>query len=371
MQVVYFFISLGLKLIYYPCCLFKVKNNKITFLSRQSNKPSIDFKYIKNGLLKKNPHLEIVFLCKRLDSKKQIFEYFIFTIKSIYHIATSKICIIDSYSITSILPKRKGTKVIQIWHALGAIKKFSYQTLDTEYGRSKKMAKMLKMHKGYDLIITTSDKTTEYFRQAFNYDKDIFYKTGLPRIDYLLNEQTKIRKNIFKKYPELKNKKVILYAPTFRKDKTDVNKLIKQIDFNKYNLIIKGHFNQEIKVNNKKVYTCLDVSAMDLLTVADYLITDYSAIALEAMVLNKKVFYYLYDYQQYQKSNGLNVDLKKELPSLCFDKPNELIKHLEKNYPWAEYRRYYDKYLENVEGNSTAKIVDKIIDWSCDEVEKA
>ena len=370
MKLVYFLVRFIVQLFYYPFCLCKVQTKKVTFLSRQTNEPSIDFKYIQDELIKHN--FKTVMLCKRFDNiKRHLFSYSIFTIKSIYHIATSRVCIVDSYSVVSMLKKRKNTYVMQIWHALGAIKKFSYQTLDTPYGRSKKAALSLRMHKGYDMILSTSKKTTEYFMEAFRYPYEKFYQSGLPRIDYLKKEEKRIKKDILNKYPELKDKKNILYVPTFRNKENNINSLTKQIDFKKYNFIVKSHSNQHLNTNNSLIFTCDDVKSIDLLTISDYVITDYSAIALEAMILKKKVFYYLYDYEEYQKNNGLNVDLFKEMPNCCFKKSKDLIKALDKKYPWKEWHRYYNLYLEQDKGDSTKKIVDKIILWSSDTNEKS
>lgn len=371
MKIVFFLIRFWLRILYLPFCLLPVQKKKIVFLSRQVNEPSIDFKYIADELLTRD-EFKIVFLCQRLDNiKKHLFKYSIFTLKTIYHFATAKVCIVDSYSIISMLPKRKKTKVLQIWHALGAIKKFSYQTLDQPFGRSKAIAKGLKMHHGYDLILSSSEKTTTYFMEAFGYTKDSFYNVGMPRIDYLLENEQKNKKNIYKIYPEFKTKKTILYAPTFRKSKEDgVNTLLKNLDLKKYNIIVKSHANQKLTVKNGQVYTCPEFTALDLLAVSDAVITDYSAIALEAMVLKKKIYYYLYDYAKYQKNNGLNVDLMKELPKSCFKSAKQLSLALEKRYPWEEWEKYYEDYIEHPNGGCTKAIVDKIVVWSSDLNEK-
>lgn len=69
---------------------------KIVMLSRQSNKPSIDFELIKDEILKRNDKIEIVMLCKVLkqDFKERI-KYCFYILKCMYHIATSKICVLD------------------------------------------------------------------------------------------------------------------------------------------------------------------------------------------------------------------------------------------------------------------------------------
>lgn len=69
---------------------------KIVMLSRQSNKPSIDFELIKEEILRRNDKIEIIMLCRvlRQDFKERI-KYCFYILKCMYHIATSKVCVID------------------------------------------------------------------------------------------------------------------------------------------------------------------------------------------------------------------------------------------------------------------------------------
>ena len=125
-----------------------------------------------------------------------------------------------------------------MWHALGAIKKFGYQSIGNISGRNVNTAKLLNMHENYNYIISGSKEMTKYFAKAFNYKEDVFLNYGLPRIDFLLDNEKKLKNKIFKKYPDLKNKSNVLYAPTFRttgEDKTD--EIIKNINCDKFNLI--------------------------------------------------------------------------------------------------------------------------------------
>ena len=139
-----------------------------------------------------------------------------------------------------------------------------------------------------------------FYCESFGIKEDKLLNVGLPRADYLINEEENIKEEIYRVYPDFLDKKIILYAPTFRRTNTDkCEELIKNINSDEYILIIKGHPNQELKYDSKGVYECEKFGTMQLLTVCDYLITDYSAIALEAAVLNKKTYYYLHDVYAY------------------------------------------------------------------------
>lgn len=358
-----------LNIIYCFFKLFRTNNDKILFISRQSNEITLDFDLLYQALKKKKKNYKIVIICKKFDNiQKKFIVYIYWTLKMMYHLATSKVCVIDSYCLpVSVLKHKKSLKILQIWHSLGAIKQFGYQTLGKKSGRNHKLALGLNMHKNYDLIVSGSNEMTKYFEKAFNYESDKFINVGLPRIDYLLHQNIKIKNKIIKAYPELNKKKVILYVPTFRKNKDCtiyVNELINVINYKKYNLIIKSHPNQDLILDENIIYTCKEFSAIDLLTIADYVITDYSGIAIEAAVLDKKTYYYLYDYDEYKKNNGLNIDIYNEMPQCAFKHASDLFNKIDNGvYNYEALQKYKSKYITNLKGNSTELIVEVINNW--------
>ena len=351
-----------MRLIYFFMKLLKTKN-KIVFISRQSDKLSLDLSLLKNELEDKD--IELVFITKKVKKDFiSVFKSIFIMLKQMYHLATSKVCVIDGYNITvSVLKHKKSLKVIQIWHSLGAIKKFGYQSLNTP--KQKEIARVMHMHENYDYIISGSLAMTKYFSKAFNYPKSKFYSLGLPRIDYILNTEKENKKKVYSNYPEFKNRKIILYVPTFR-DNNDyqINELINAIDLKKYILIIKVHPNMDYKIDKKKnVYTCDDISSLDLLSVSNYVITDYSAISIEAAIIDKPIYLYVYDYDDYKKNPGINTDLYKDLKGCVFKDPNELFDKLDNSkYDMNVLKRYKNKYVCNTKGTVTKNITEFILE---------
>ena len=357
-----------LNLIYFFVKMFPTKN-KIVMMSRQSNKSNLDFELIKQEILKRNNNIEIKILCRVLkkDIKARI-NYCFYLFKCMYHISTSKVCILDGYSIPiSILKHKKNLKVIQIWHASGAIKKFGYQSLNKKEGRGTKIAKIMNMHKNYNYVIAPSDTTADFYKEAFGIDKDKIIINGLPRLDYILDSNlgSEKIKEFYKQYPKYKNKKkkIILYVPTFRKNtdnKENIKKLINAVNKSKYNLIIKLH--PLDKSEKTKKYTVnKKYSTYDLLKIADYIITDYSAVAFEASLLNKPLYFYVYDIEDYKKTSGLNVDLFKEMNSSASKNIKEITKAIENNeYDYEELENFRNKYMGKDYYNNTSKLVDFI-----------
>lgn len=360
-----------LSIIYSVLKLLPTKN-RIVFISMQSNNPSLDFELLRQETMEKDPKIELIFLCKKMESSlskksdyiKYIFNMFEYTLKAMYYLATSKVCVTESYCVPiSFLKHKKELKVIQIWHASGAVKKFGYQALDTEEGKSKKIADLMCMHKNYDYVIAPSEVTKNIFAEAFNIDKEKVVKLGLPRLQYITDKKYDRTEEIYNEYPELKNKKVILYVPTFRKGKNiDLTQILNNcLDKEQFKLIIKLHplentsVPEEYKIDFK--YT-----TYDLIKVADYIITDYSILSVEASILEKPVFLYLYDLDEYNKNRGLNIDLFEELKTFTSKNFNDIIEKIEtSNYDIQEIIKYKNKYIEIDTNNTIKELTDFIL----------
>ena len=354
-----------LSFVYAVFKLFPSQKNKVLFLSRQSNELTLDFKMLKEELEKQKKDIKIVSICNRMDDKKEgMIKFGINIIRSMYHLSTSRVCVLDAYwPAVSLLRHKKSLTVIQMWHALGKIKQSGYQTIGKESGRSQKVSELLCMHRNYDYIIAGGSAWNPFYVASFDTTEDKLVNIGLPRIDYLLNVAEDNRKRAYEKYPEFQEKQVILYTPTFRRGyDLEWEELVDHIDFEKYVLIIKGHPNQKIESDNENVLTCPEFSAVELLASCDYLITDYSAIAVEGAILNKKTYYYLFDYEQYTTKNGLNVDPFDSMPGCAFKDAKELVKDLESgNYKQEVLDEYRRRYLPENLGTSTKKLAQLVI----------
>ncbi len=351
--------------IYFFMKLFPTNKNKVTMLSRQSNEVSIDFEMLLEELEKEN--FRVIILCKKIP--KQLLgkvKYCLYMLKCMYHIATSNACIVDGYVIPiSSLKHKKNLIIIQIWHSMGAIKQFGKQVVNKKEGTNDIIANVMKMHNNYTNVMCVSNKTKEFYTKGFDIEEEKILPLGMPRVDYLLGKSGKIDKkveNLLKTYPNLQEKKTILYVPTFRKGQnTYIYDVIKAVDTEKYNLIIKLHPLEKAEIDGN--YTVSSkYKTYELLKIADYVITDYSAVAFEACVLNKPVFFYLYDLKEYQQNRGLNINLKEEMPDSTFTNMNEIIDVIKNNtYNYENYKKFKEKYVETIDTHNTERIVKYMI----------
>ena len=353
-----------LQFIYFFLKFIPINKNKIVFISRQSNQTPLDFTLIKNELLKRKKY-HVVILTKKIENGfLNHIKYYFHIYIQMYHLATSKVCIVDSYCIpVSILKHKKDLTIIQIWHAMGAIKKFGYQTLNKRAGRDLDVSNVMCMHKNYDYILSGSEEMIKYFGEAFHYNKNSFIINGSPKMDYIYLNRDKISKMIKKDYPILNDKINVLYAPTFRKkDTVKFRKIINHFNFDKFNLIIKPHPSTKQKIKCDKVIKCDNYSSLELLTIADYVITDYSAISIEAALLDVPVFLYLYDYEQYILDNGLNIDLFDEFKRYASKDIKRIMKFISANkYDKKIIEDFKNKYVDPDIGKYTIKLTEFII----------
>ena len=344
--------------------LFKIQN-KVTFISRQSNITSIDFSLLSDELKNKYPDIKIVILNKRLEKKLiNKINYFFHMFVQMYHIATSKVVVLDSYCIViSILKHKEQLKVIQMWHALGSLKKFGYSSLDKKDGRSSKIAKIMDMHKNYTYILTSSEVSKPFFKEAFNAKEEQMKIMSIPRVDFLQSDscKNKVKKEFYEIYPEMNNeKKNILYCPTQRNDDiAHFEEVVKATDFVKYNLIIKLHDGKEyIYLQDTKIQRNTNFTGLELLHVADYVITDYSAIVYEAAIVEKPIYFYAYDYDKYIDSRGWYINYKSEMPGIIEKDICIIMEHIKEN-KWDKEKiiNFRNKYIDDLSKNVTQKIV--------------
>lgn len=343
--------------------------NRVCMLSRESRDVPLDFLLLEKELHRIDGNLEIVYVCELLDTKRTgVIKVLKNTIKCMSALSASKVCVIDTYSLpVSILRHRKELTVAQIWHALGAVKKFGYQCLDSEDGRSSDAARALSMHRNYTFVTCASGATKEIYKDAFQIEEEKILVVGMPRLDYLVrNSEDKKRAGeaLYKKYPLLKDKTNILCAPTFRENESvDFNSIIDRVDFTKYNLIVKSHILSKDKpYENIEGAIFSDDAVFDLFSVSDYVITDYSAVSFEAAAAGKRLFFYVYDIDEYEQSRGININPILEYPKISSKNFQDIYGVIESGeYPEDELKKFKDKYIETGDGKCCERIVKALL----------
>ena len=208
------------------------------------------------------------------------------------------------------------------------------------------------MHENYDYVLTPSRATGEFYMEAFRAEPQKLRVLTLPHVDYMLDGKSD-RERLAGLYPALRHKKLLLYVPTFRNgEKEIVEGLAKEFASDEqYELVISLH--PLSKVADKSRYEVAGgYHSFDLMKMADVIVTDYSACAFEASLLQVPVYFYVPDYELYKDNRGLNIDLEKELADCTFRDAATLRKALYASGETVQERMrqldaFAKRYVEN------------------------
>lgn len=366
--------------------LFAPQEKSIVFMSRQSPKP-LDFALLEPVIKKRFPDYSVFWACTKKAGRLSISTL----LKQSALAATAELVITDGYIPSiSICAGMHRAKCVQIWHALGAIKKFGRQSLNTVAGHDSAIAEILMMHKGYDRIIGGFAGAKEAFLSAFGYSSCDIDIVGLPRVQYLVNRKNSIGEsnlmtdaclpNVLKKILKKKKqgKRILLYAPTFRKDPSletdwmvsEVENLMQYINFNESLLVVSGHplqNNKELRPSISDLVYLGNVRALDSLCLVDVLITDYSAIAFEAYVSQVPVVFYVPDIDRYKLSPGLNIDPQIEFPDVSSTNAQQAMQIVNKTLSShgcneSSFEVFMKRYAGDIDIDSVHRICESLND---------
>ncbi len=351
--------------------------HKVVFLSRQSNAPSRDFLLLGDALRRRDPDLEIVMRCRMLPAGLAgRIRAAAAMIPQMYHLATSRACVVDGYVIpVSLLDHRDSLFVVQMWHALGAIKKFGYQAVGRPGGRDADLASSMRMHRNYDLVLCGGPATVPVFAEAFGVEPSIVEPLGLPRLDYLYAAAEALRAGsgpipsgieaLRGAFPRLAQpgREVVLYAPTFRQGGADrYRDVAHALADERYTLVVKPHPLESARIEGENVVYAGGVDVLDLLPLCSAVITDYSAVAFEAAAIGVPVYFYVYDIDEFSLRHGLNIDPLAEMPQVSSRDVGELAQRIADGDTHPEATRRLREGYASAAPGCADRIAGRIID---------
>ncbi|MFK4890730.1 CDP-glycerol glycerophosphotransferase family protein [Lactococcus petauri] len=351
--------------LFYPFTfLFRVHQNRITFISLEHDNLSKDFKILHDELNAKQEYEIKPLLFKFQPTFLGQLQYGLACIQQLFVLQSSKLVIIDYNNfVISKFPHRKEVKVLEIWHATAALKNFG-NCVQRDYEI-----------KNYDYAIANSDFYKGVYAQAFNLPEENVLVTGIPNNDKIFDDHfvqdTKVR--LLEKYPVLANKKVITYAPTFpgristyfKEAKIDLARVHQALGED-YVIIYKAHplISGSAYENNPHVLFIEEEPISSIFCVTDVLITDYSAIAVDWMVFDKPIIAYVPDFKSYSKKPGLTIDYLQEFPGAVTFNEGELIQALQATDSTSyqkERALFFKKTYNYCDGKATERVL-KVIE---------
>lgn len=380
-----------LKFIFKMFSLLPVKKNSIVFESFLGKQYSDNPKAIYDYIREHHPSYETYWSLsgdnfKQLNDKFNDEAVFLrrFTFQWLYTMARAEYWVTNS-RFPLWYPKRKETTYLQTWHGT-PLKKLATDMAEVYMpGTTTDVYKRNFVYeaKKWDYLISPNNYSTEIFKRAFQYEGEIV-ESGYPRNDILINGNQP--KNILELKQKMNlplDKKIILYAPTWRDNKyhsIGKYKLEIQLDLKEmqnrlgeeYIVILRLHYliAQHIDISNFKEFV-YDFSVYqdiaELYLVSDVLITDYSSVFFDYAILKRPILFFVYDLEEYRDElRGFYFDFENEAPGPLVRTTEQLIEEIVKiekgDFPTNNQDDFFKKFCYLEDGNATKRIVNLLFE---------
>lgn len=326
---------------------------------------------------KKNVKIQELYLDYQKNSPTAVLKHMFLFMR--WYAQAEHVIICDNFLPAASCKKRKQTRVIQLWHACGAFKKFGYDTADDipkNYRGN--------VFKNIDLVTVSAHKCVKPFASAMRLKEPCVKALGVSRTDIYFKKEWQLQchQQFYKIYPEAKGRKVVLWAPTFRGNpgkpeliELDLKKLQQQLGEDWLILTrVHPHIHEQYKETDCSIPT------EQLFPVIDVLIADYSSLIFEYLLFDKPLVMYVPDLNDYQEKRGFYLNFS-EIPGYRVKKAEALAMAVEQEYLAYQQEKIYNKalseekrqmrkqreqflecYMSSCDGHATDRIVEYIME---------
>lgn len=296
--------------------------------------------------------------------------------------AARMIILEDFYPQIHNLSLRKETRLVQLWHGCGAFKTFGYSWL----GKAGGPLQSSKNHRNYDFTFVSGENIVPIYSEAFGIPRSHVLPYGVARTDVFFDQEYRAQQEqwIYQKLPQLKGKKVIVFAPTFRgSGNKDAHYPFEQVPFEEmlhafpddYVIAVKNHpflqsrrksYEPLLESHRARFVDATELCTLNqLLFVTDVLITDYSSSIFEAALLDIPMVFYAFDWEEYKMDRDIYNDYSHFVPGEIITDGSALAQAVKRAggshtecIEREELARFKRTYLEALDGNSSRRIAE-------------
>ena len=301
---------------------FPFRRRRVVFATARTPVLEGNLAFIHAAMARRRPDLDYVFLLEPYSygwAGKLI--YFARLVRGMYYVQTSRLVVVDNaYFPVHVMAHRPRTTVVQVWHAAGALKRFG---LDAPVLRRPSERRFL--HRHYDYVVVGGEAARVPYSSALRTPVERVLPLGSPRTDLLFDEaaMAAARERILDAHPELRGRRVVLYAPTFRGagegkraapgfDPVRLRELLPS----EYALVLKTHPNLRQDATPTAGYDAVLPRTEDInevFTVTDVLVTDYSSSIFDWALLRRPLVLLIPDLARYERDPGMYLDYRTEM----------------------------------------------------------
>ena len=365
-------------LVYYISRLLPVKKKRVLCIMTHDDGEGSNVSLVAKALRKESQEYSFAFITKKdimlvksLADWRKTLTFFL--IKP-YQMARAEIILLDNIFLPfAYLRRRKGTKVVQLWHGTGTIKKFGQ---DVNTGKLKQLEK--RANANITHLIVNSPAMKELYAGAFGVEKSCVYPIGLPKTDELLKRihrfqrenRNSDKEEIYQKYRIPEQTKLVLYAPTFRDDEVDNPRIEKQVEeiveglpegyvigLRLHPFVAKNL--GDLPVGDRVYQLSFEDDLNTLLMAADLLITDYSSIIFEYCLRLRPMIFFAYDYEAFSKQGrGFYYPYQSYVPGPVAYTGKEVCRLIQEEHFDAErMQSFIEENYHSLDGNATGRLI--------------
>ncbi len=312
----------------------------------------------------------------------KVVEYF--SIPYFFYMSRAKFWIINCKMPTYIWKKSEQV-YLQTWHGT-PLKRLAHDidvAEDTTFYRSG--ASYDQMVSSYDIdvqrynyMISPNKFCTKVFQTSFGIDRARLIETGYPRNDFLTNHTNEDVIRIKKQYAIPLDKKVVLYAPTWR-DNSYVAAgytFELQVDFHQWkkmlpedtvvvfkpHYLIINHFENDKELEGFLYSIPAGAEISELYIIADQMVTDYSSVFFDYAILKRPIYFYMYDLEQYAADlRGFYLDIHNDLPGKIYRDEAKMLEDIaQKNYDYSKLETFNAYYNNKEDGHAAQRVLDTL-----------
>lgn len=284
------------------------------------------------------------------------------------------------------ISKPNGTKVVQTWHGtpLKTVGRDVQIVGKPNMSADDYHAEAIHDSSRWDYVVAPNAYSATIYKRAFRLREEQIINSGAPRNDDLVNADADKIDEIKRQLNIPSNKKVILYAPSWRENEVvqpDVYKAKLNLDLadmkakfgNDAVLLIRMHYMITSGLQLEQKDFARDVTGYenisDLYLISDVLITDYSSTLFDFVYLKRPIIFYAYDLNTYgDDSRRFYLDYRNEMPGRIVESKAELYSELRHQLDnpslSANYDKFVEKYCNWIDGNATKRVSDFLLDRS-------